>query len=392
MTAMLQVRLTPEQCMLQETARRYFQETYCFADRTRTIASPLGYDTARWRTFAELGWLGLPFPERYGGSGGSSLDLVVLLREFGRALVVEPYLPTMLAGLAALAAGRPDQHERLLPPLVAGELQLALALFEPQSGYDIGSIDSSARRVSSGWRLHGHKAVVLGAPSADFFVVNACCTEEQSVSLFLVERTAKGVDLRSYETIDGRRASEVLLNDVHVNEQDRLDGGSARPALYQVELYAALFLVAEAIGCLQGAVDQTAEYLNVREQFGQKLASFQALRHRLADMYALSEESNALCIYAGQALADGNESAAEAISAAKAYTGEFGRRVCEEAVQLHGAIAITEEFIVGHYLKRLIAVDRLFGDSEFHLDRYLRLRGDFLPDQDSAMQEQMRDH
>jgi len=392
MTAMLQVRLTPEQSMLQETARRYLQEAYRFADRARVIASPLGYDTARWRTFAEFGWLGLPFPERHGGSGGSSLDLVVLLREFGRALVVEPYLSTMLGGLAVLAGGRPDQQGRLLPPLVAGELQLALALFEPQSGYDIRSVNASAKRVSSGWRLHGHKAVVLGAPSADFLVVTACCTEEQSVSLYLVERTAKGVDLRPYETIDGRRASEVLLNDVHVSTQDRLGSGSASPVLDQIELYATLSLVAEAVGCLQGAVDQTAEYLNVREQFGQKLASFQALRHRLADMFVLSEESNALCIYAGQALADGSERSAEVISAAKAYAGEFGRRVCEEAVQLHGAIAITEEFVVGHYLKRLVAVDRLFGDSEFHLDRYLRLRGDFLPDQKSSMSEQMRDH
>lgn len=380
---MLNVKVTPEQAMLQDTARRFLRESGGFSRRQQSVASEAGFDAGLWREFARLGWLGLPFPERHGGSGGSALDLHLLLREFGRALVVEPYLSTVaLGGLALLATASEEQQRRFLPALAGGELQLALALGEPHSGYQVHEVATVAERAGAGWRLRGHKAVVLGAPSADWLVVSArvrgAVTDPDGLSLFLVERTAPGVRLRAYETIDGRRAAEVLLEDVPVPAGNQLgEEGAAGAALEHTWLQANLALLGEGIGCVEGALHETTEYLKLREQFGQKLASFQALRHRVADMFVLQEELKALGLLAGASMARDSASAVQAVCAARAYAGEAGRRVCEEAVQLHGAIAITDEYIAGHYLKRIIALDRLFGDAQEHLDRYVRSRGAF---------------
>lgn len=397
---MLKIDLTDEQIMLVEASSRYMTEEYGFRERTRVIASDDGYDREKWRAFARMGWLGLPFPEAYGGAGGTALDLLLLLQSFGRALVVEPYLSTVvLGGLTVLATGNEEQKQKLLPPLIAGDLQIAAGFGEPQSGYDIDDVLARAERRGEGYSLSGHKAVVLGAPSADYFIVSARTSggqrDREGIALFLLQRSLPGISLRSYQTIDGRRAAEVRLDDVRVSGADLLGApGKAASALAEAALMATVALLGEAMGCLEGAVAETAAYLNVREQFGQKLASFQALRHRVADMFVGKEEVKALCLLAAGSIATrngsgngpdngaDNGSAVEAVSAAKAYAGQVGRKVCEEAVQLHGAIAITDEYIVGHYLKRLIAIDRLFGDTDYHLERFLASRGSF---EDAAM-------
>jgi alkylation response protein AidB-like acyl-CoA dehydrogenase len=380
---MQDVQLTPEQQMLQQSARRYLSEAYGFRKRQEIVASAAGVDEGSWQDFATLGWLGLPFPEAYGGSGGSALDLLLLCAEFGRALVVEPYLSCVaLAGMAVLLAGSEEQKRKVLPSLIAGDLQLALALGEPQSGSRLDVLATTAHPTAHGWKLCGHKAVVLGAPSADLLVVSARpqgdAGAQADPSLFLVGRALPGVRLRSYETIDGRRAAEVLLEDVQVCDADRLAGEAVSvDVLQRIAHWADLALLAECMGCVDAAFEETIAYLETREQFGQKLASFQALRHRVADMFVLKEEIKALGLLAGRTLSLDGPAAAQALAGARAYAGREGRRLCEEAVQLHGAIAITDEYVVGHYLKRVVALERLFGDADVQLTRYLAARGQF---------------
>jgi len=379
----MQIELTPEQAMLQEAAARYMANEYDFHERTRILAADTEFDSGKWRAYAEMGWLALPFPEDMDGGAGTALDVMLLMQAFGRALVAEPYLASVvLGGLTVLDAGSPAQRQRILPDVIAGQTQLALACTEPQSGYDPFDVQTSATRTASGYVLNGNKAVVLNAAAADTLIVSARSagsrTDRAGLSLFLVARSTPGLTLRPYQTIDGRRAAEVRLENVQVRDEDLL--GAAHEAAAHLErtiLNGTVALLGEAVGCLEGAVACTAEYLNNREQFGQKLAKFQALRHRVADMFVAKEETRALCLLAAHAVATNDARAAELVAAAKAYAGKIGRHVCEDAVQLHGAIAITDEYIVGHYLKRLIAIDRMFGDSSDALDRYLALRGGF---------------
>lgn len=383
MSDSLQITFSPEQLMLQEAAARYLDKEYGFAERQRIIESATELDARQWQAFADMGWLALPFAEADGGGGGNAIDLLLLSMAFGRALVVEPYLASVvLGGLTVARAGSAAQRALLLPGVMAGTTRLALAASEPHNGYDLCDVRCCAVAEGDGFVLNGSKSVVLGAAAANLLVVSARTSgqgnERAGLSLFLVARDAPGVVLRSYATIDGRRAAEVQLTDVRVDAQAVLGRlGEAAAHLDAAKLMGSIAVLGEAVGCLEGAVATTAQYLNSREQFGQKLAKFQALRHRVADMYVAKEETRALCLLAAQRVASGSTRAAEAVAAAKAWLGQTGRQVGEDAVQLHGAIAITDEYIAGHYLKRLIALDRLFGDGSTALDEYLALRGAF---------------
>jgi alkylation response protein AidB-like acyl-CoA dehydrogenase len=349
---MKKIVLSTEQQMLQEIASRFLRERYGFAQRAAICAGAAGCDDEIWRLFADMGWLGLPFPAALGGGEGSMFDLALLMEAFGAALVVEPFVPSVVGGgMALLAGASPGQLEALIPALCEGRLRLALAATEPASGYDVLFPATQAVREPEGYRLNGAKAVVLGAPQADIILVSAQAAEQPrgALSLFLVPRDAAGIRLRSYATIDGRRAAEVILEDVRL-----------------------VAFLGEAAGAVQAAFQVTADYLNTREQFGKKLAAFQALRHRIARIYVMQAELRALCRQAAAAFSEapGSADAKEAIAAAKISVGQQGRHICEEAIQLHGAIAITDEYIAGHYLKRLVTIDHMFGNAHHHLDNF----------------------
>ena len=374
---MRQVQLSSEQEMLQDAAGRFLRERYDFRRRIAILDSADGFDRAVWRAFSDLGWLGLALPEEHGG-GGVMLDTALLMEAFGEALVIEPYVPTVVLGGQLIArCGDAAQRQRMLPAIVGGELLLALAHAEPQSGYQPYDVQTSAVGEGDTCRLGGRKAVVLGAPSANLLIVSARSSgnrqDRHGLSLFLVDPAAPGVRLEAYRTIDGARAAEVVLDGVIVTGKDRLGAeGAAADALDHALAAGALAVTSQAVGALEGAVMATAQYLNTREQFGQKLSAFQALRHRVADMYVAKEEARALSRLAAASFDAGDPAERDlSIAAAKAYAGESGRRVCEEAVQLHGAIGITDEIMVGHYLKKLIAVDRTFADSTACLDRFM---------------------
>lgn len=383
---MLRIETTDEQNLMVDTAHRYLRERYSFDARQKVLASAAGRDDRVWKDFAEMGWLSLPIPEPH-GAGGNLFDLALLMETFGAALVVEPYLPTVvLAGTALSAGGSEAQKAEFLPAIAEGRARMAVAFAERHSGYDHFDIETVAARDGGGYRITGAKSVVLGAPDADHLVVTARLDGRpgrDAVALFLVPRQCPGLAMRDYVTIDGRRAAEVHLADVAVPEAARLgeEGGGA-DLLDRVVLSGTVAVLGETAGLAEAAVRLTADYLNTREQFDRKLSSFQALQHRVAHLFVLKEELRAICRFAARSAAvdpDG-EGTREAISAAKALAGESGRKICEETVQLHGAIAITDEYVAGHYLKRMVALDHLFGNASHHFDRFVDIVRDLRPD------------
>jgi alkylation response protein AidB-like acyl-CoA dehydrogenase len=363
------------QRLLADAAARYLREAYPFAERRRLVDS--GESPSRhWRAFAELGWLALPFPEELSGLGGTAADTMVLAEAFGRALVIEPYLATVLLGGRLLATlGTPAQRA-LVARIGAGELQLAVAWSEPDSGGDCREVATVARARDGGQVLSGRKILALNAEAADFLVVSARTSggqrDRDGVSLFLVRRGTPGLAIRGYRTLDGFRAADVVLDEVAVGADALLGApGAGAVALERAIEHAIAALLAEAVGCMDAAHAMTVEYAKTRVQFGRPLAELQVVRHRLADMFMALEEGRSMAWHATGALAWRDDAArARAVSAAKVAVAERGRFVGQQAIQLHGAIGLTDEYAVGHYYKRLEAIAALFGDADFHLARY----------------------
>jgi alkylation response protein AidB-like acyl-CoA dehydrogenase len=370
--------LSTEQQLLQETALRFIHDEYDFTARARFLEGATASSPTIWRRFAELGWLALPLPESYGGIGGTAFDLAVLMQALGRGLVAEPYLASVVLGGGLIAQlGRDDQKREILPKLAASDIKLAVAFSEPHASSPLTASSVIAQSEGNRVRLTGRKAVVLSAPSADLLVIKAQPAEEAGLSpgttssFYLVAPNAPGLELRSYRTIDGGCAADIILRDVQIPPDARLgDRVTSDEGLDRVIETATVAVCAEALGAVEGAVAMTREYLNTREQFGRPIGANQALRHRWVDMFIAQEEICSVVLFAARCLDLEDARRLKAVSAAKVMVGQRGRKVCEEAIQLHGGIAITDEYAVGHYLKRLIAIERILGDTDFHLDRF----------------------
>jgi alkylation response protein AidB-like acyl-CoA dehydrogenase len=370
-------RYTEEQSALQETLRRWIARDYDFERRRALAASPLGYSADAWASYADLGLLALPFPEEFGGLGGSSVDIMAVMELVGEGLLLEPYLSTVVlcGGILRDAASR-SMKEALLPEIAAGKLQVALTAFEAAGRYDLSHVACTAERSSKGWRLKGRKSVVLDGPSANYFLVSGrssgSITEAGGISLFLVRRDAPGLSVLAYPTQSGSRACDVELEDVAVDD-DALIGapGQALGILERALDVASAALCAEALGIVTALNQATLSYLKSRKQFGVPIGTFQALQHRMADMYIAGEQIRSMAIVAAvKADVDDAAERRRAISGAKAYIGQSSRFVGQQAVQLHGAMGIVDELIVSHYFKRLTMIDLTFGDADFHLARY----------------------
>jgi alkylation response protein AidB-like acyl-CoA dehydrogenase len=372
---------TEEQRLLQESARRFVERDYDSATRRRLVASEDGFDPGIWAQFAELGWLGVALPADYDGSDGGMAEIAVLMEAIGRGLIVEPFLSTVVLGAGLVTElGSDDQKGDLLPAVAAGTRRIALAVGEPQARYDLHDVATRAEEAENGYRLTGHKSVVLDAPAADVIVVSARTAgetrDEDGISAFLVDPAGAGVELRSYRMIDGLRGADILLDGAFV-PADRILGptGGALPALRRTADRAAVALGAEAVGIMAVLVEMTGDYLKTRQQFGTTLNRFQALQHRLVDMYTAHETASALTFRAAAGF-DGMDSAeaARAASAVKAETGRAGKFVGQQAIQLHGGIGMTDEYDAGHYFKRLSIIDNLFGNTDHHLRRMADLK------------------
>ncbi|QRN93660.1 acyl-CoA dehydrogenase family protein [Archangium violaceum] len=369
--------LTDTQRMLRDTAVRLIRERYGFESRAKILASAEGFSRELWATFAEMGLLGVELPEQHGGIGGTFQDLAIVLEAFGRGMVVEPFLPTVVLGAGLIrAAGSEAQKSSVLPRVAEGALFLAFAHGEPRSRYSLTHVATTARRDAEGYTLNGAKAVVLGGDCADLLLVSARTAgkadDRDGLSLFLVERGAPGLRIRGYPNVDGTRAAEVALEGVRVPHSALLGGeGGAFPFIQQAIDRGIAALCAEAVGNMQALNELTLDYLKTRIQFGVPIGSFQVLQHHMVDMFIAHEQARSMAILAADR-ADSADAQArtKAISAAKVQIGRSGRFIGQQAIQLHGGIGTTLEYSAGHYFKRLTTIDRTFGDADFHLTRF----------------------
>jgi alkylation response protein AidB-like acyl-CoA dehydrogenase len=361
--------------MLADSVDKFIANDYDFDSRQKFASSELGYSEDAWQTFAELGWTAVPFSESDGGFDGGPIESMVMMQQFGRGLVVEPYLANIvLAGGILRRLASEAQKTKWLEPVIAGELQAALAFVEPQARYDLSNVETTAVADGDSWVISGNKGLVLNGGNAGLLIVPARTSGDSTsldgISLFAVGGLADGVTRQSYPTIDGHRAAEIQLDKVRVDNDavlGEIDAGYS--TLDAVIDEATLAACAEAVGIMQVLTDRTVEYSKSRVQFGVPIGSFQALQHRMVDMLTACEQSYSLLIWASTANADGTDEAKKSISAIKYQIGTAGRKVGQEAVQIHGGMGVTWDLDVAHYFKRLTAIDQMFGNADWHLDK-----------------------
>jgi len=368
-------RYSEEQLALQDTLQRFISRDYDFERRRALVRSPLGFSAEAWERYAELGLLALPFPEEFGGLGGSGVDVMAVMEQVGQGLLLEPYLSTVvLCGGLIRDAASESVKQLLLPRIAAGQLQMALAAYEASGRYDLAHVACTATEAGGAWTLSGRKAVVLDAPSADYFLVSARSAgqvnDSEGISLFLVPRDAPGVTTLPYPTHSGGRAADLQLINVSPEALIGVPGRALGPIERAVD-GAIAALCAEALGIVAALNQATLNYLKTRKQFGVAIGAFQALQHRMAEMIIAAEQTRSMAIIA--AVHAGVEDVAKrrrAISGAKAYVGQAGRFVGQQAVQLHGAMGMVDDVSVSHYFKRLTMIDMSLGDADFHLARF----------------------
>jgi alkylation response protein AidB-like acyl-CoA dehydrogenase len=366
-----------EQLGLQDTLRRFIGRDYGFERRRELARTALGFSAEGWAQYADLGLLSLPFPEEFGGLGGNAVDIMLVMELIGRGLLLEPYLSTIVlcGGLIRDAASEPLKRT-LLPRIGAGELKLALACYEAAGRYDLSQVACAALRSGAGWRLSGQKTVVLDAPSADYFLVSARtgghAGEHQGISVFMVGREASGATLHAYPTQSGGRAADLRLENV-ILDADALIGapGGGLALIERAVDRGVAALCAEAVGIITALNEATLDYLKTRKQFGVPIGKFQALQHRMADLFIAAEQARSMALLAA-VYADSDDAAERrrAASGAKAYIGQAARLVGQQAVQMHGAMGVVDDHIVSHYFKRLTMISSSLGDVDFHFARF----------------------
>ena len=366
---------TEEQSMLRDTVAAYLADHYDFDKRRAAVGKEPGWRPDVWKAFAEeLGILGAPFSEELGGLGGGPIDNMVVMEEFGKALVVEPYLGTVVIGGGFLKHSGHAGAADLIGGIIEGKNIFAFAQAEPQGRYNLASVTTTAKKDGAGWVLNGHKAVVIGAPFATHLIVTARTgggeRDAQGISVFLVEKGAKGVTTRDYPTVDGNRASEVYFENVSVGA-DALIGPADHglPLVEKVVDEAIAATCAEACGVLRKLHEGTLEYTKQRKQFGAPISSFQVLQHRMVDMFINVEQAVSMTYMANIKVSDDAERA-KAASAAKVQIGKACRFVGQNAIQLHGGMGMTDEMAIGHYFKRATMIESAFGSVDHHLARY----------------------
>jgi pimeloyl-CoA dehydrogenase small subunit len=367
--------LTEDQRLLTESVGRLLGDTYAFEQRKQLLKSPIGWSETLWAQYAELGLLGLPFSEDFGGFGGSAVDVMLLMQAFGRHLVLEPYLATVVLGGTALRlAGSDAQQEEIIPGIAAGERRLAFAHYERQARYDLTDVLTTAKPNGDGFLLEGAKSTVVHGDSADTLIVSARTAggrdDAAGLSLFLVDAGTPGIAKRGYTLRDGSRAAELSLSAVQV-PRDALLGqqDNALPVIRRVVEAGIAAGAAEVVGAMEAMQAMTLDYLKTRVQFGKPIGENQALQHRAAEMMIALEQGRSMAMLAAMMVDEPNDAERQRnISMAKVGVGQAGRFVSQNAVQLHGGIGMTEEYAVGHFFRRVMVFEHLYGDTAYHLD------------------------
>jgi alkylation response protein AidB-like acyl-CoA dehydrogenase len=377
----MDLTLSDEQRLLRESVDRFIAGSYNADHRRRAAGEPLGFSPAIWRQFADLGWLALPIHEAYGGLGAGAVETGILMEAFGRGLVAEPYLATVVISAALIAeCGSGAQKQAILPKVADGSLHLAFAHSERAARFNLAHVETIAKQATDGWHLNGQKTAVLDGNAAGQIIVSARVADAKGapgkLCLFLLPAGTAGVTLRDYPRLGGGRACNLDLRDIRLPADAQLgDGGDILPNIEAVVDRALAALGSEAVGIMQIMFDMTLEYTKVRQQFGRPLSANQVIRHRLADMAMQCDEARSIALRAAL-MADAEPvERGRAASGAKAKIGKCARFVAEQAVQLHGAMGVTEELDIGSYFKRLLAFDTLFGGSAHHYRRHAALGG-----------------
>ncbi|MEM1052666.1 MAG: acyl-CoA dehydrogenase family protein [Pseudomonadota bacterium] len=370
---------TEEQDMVRDGLSRMVREQYGAEERRQLIATEDGWSREVWGQLAELGILGMSFSEDDGGFGGGAIDSMVVMEEFGKGLVVEPFVPTVVcAGGFLKHVGTAAQKEEHIGGIVSGERVFAFAYAEPRGRYDLANLESTAKKDGGDYVLNGHKAVVIGAPWASHLVVTArtggAQTDNEGISVFVVNKSASGVTTRDYATVDGRRASEVYFENVRVSAEALIgEEGNALPLIERVTDEAIAAQCAEACGAMKVAHAMTLDYAKQRKQFGVPIASFQVLQHRMVDMYTEYECSVSMTYLATLRLEAEGRERKQAVSAAKVRVAQASHHIGREAIQIHGGNGMTDEYAIGHYFKRLTIFDSEFGNIDHHMKRHIAL-------------------
>jgi alkylation response protein AidB-like acyl-CoA dehydrogenase len=371
--------LSEEQKMIQQSVERFVQENYDLTNRVKISSEDPGYSKEYWGSMADLGWLGLAFDEEDGGFGGNQIDTLVLMEQFGKGLVLEPFLANIVLGGGIIKrAASPAIKESIIPSLMEGKLQITLAYAEEQSRFDIEDVATAAREEDGGFIINGKKSMVLNAESADKIIVvtrtSGSQVDENGISLFIVDASSDGIERQNFPTVDGLRASEITFEDVKVSSEALVGEKDKGFKILQAAVNdAILALSAEAVGAMEVLYKDTVEYTQQREQFDHALSDFQVLQHRMVDMFMEYEQCKSLLFRATLETVEDPDLAQRTVHALKHLIGKSGIFVGESAVQLHGGMGVTEELRVGHFFKRLLVIDSQFGNADFHLDKFTNL-------------------
>lgn len=358
--------LTEEQALLQDSIEKYVRDNGD-AERHRKLSqTELGFDAEAWGQYAELGWLCMPFAEEQGGFGGGAVDIMVMTQTMGKGLLREPFLTTVVTcGGFLQQAGNTEQQEQFIPAIIEGQSQWAFAFAELSSGYDFAAVDTKVE----GGTLSGSKLAVLNGHCADYFIVSAKTAE--GLSLFIVDGSSDGITKEPFHAVDGSCGANIEFNNVPA--QLLGEAGQAEAIIEKVLMNTIVGMGGEALGAMEVLLAATVEYSKTREQFGQPIGKFQALQHRMADMFLKVEETKSLLYNAAILIDEQSDEAMQACAALKVKIAEAGRLVSQEAVQIHGGIGMTDELDVSHHFKRLMLLAMLYGDEDYYLQRYIKL-------------------
>jgi alkylation response protein AidB-like acyl-CoA dehydrogenase len=367
---------TEEQTLLENMVTSFVRDNYPWEAREAIVKTEEGWKPENWSQFAELGLLGVPFAEEFGGLGGSVVDTMIVMEQFGKGLVVEPYMPSVvLAGGLISSLGSKEQVESIIPNIISGDVRYAFAHSEPQSRFDLFDVKTSAATDGDDFILNGFKSVVFGGPIATHLIISARTSGDQrdtnGITLFLVDKKSEGLTLQNYPTIDEYRASEVVIENLKVSKDMVLgEVDNAYNAIDENIDRSTIAVCAEAVGILEVLKDATIDYCKNRKQFGQAIGKNQSIQHRLVDMMIEYEQSKSILYMACTSNLSDPTSRKKAVSAAKARIGKAIKYVGENSIQLHGGMGMVDEYLVSHYFKRATMLGVLFGNEDYHMKRF----------------------
>ncbi len=355
-----------EQNMLREQIQKFCESEYDFYKREEIVKSSNDFDENVWNLFAEQGWLSMPFSEQSGGLGFGPIELSILFEEFGKALVIEPYLSTVVLSGTLLDKSTFSEKNDLIEKICTGSIHISLAYAEVDNGYDYLSPSTT---LDSKFALNGTKTLVLNGSNAEKIIVT--CTNDDTLNIVVLDANTPGVSINSFSTVDGQSCSEISFENVKLDKSNIIStGNDAENLLKETINLATLCICAEAVGCMESCYHKTLEYTKGREQFGQPISGFQVLQHRMVDMFIESELAKSLLIKAMLEVNNRSDEMYKHVSALKSYVGKSGKLSAKEAVQLHGGMGVSEEMMIGHYLKKMISIDALFGNADYHLKTF----------------------